>query len=392
MNHPQMMVSNKLINEFKTCNQLKYSGKLNIKSVNGQKWIFYYHAGKMIWATGGTHPFRRLRRQFAQYCPSIDIDKIHLHPQELSLDYWDYCLLVSLYNQEKIKPEQMTAVIENTTAELLFDLTQQANFYSISCDRNQELFLEAPVSISDADMSLKLMQESWEDWLASGLKNISPNLAPKLRKPEELQKHVSSAVYNNFVTLINGKYTLWDLAVKMKQSVLSVSHSLLPYISKGIIELVKVFDLPLRIIEVNKNSFIKKNTNPNSLLVACVNNNLSLSQTLEDILIPNGFRFINIQDTIHALSILIEHRPNLIFLNLVLPVSSSYEICAQLRRISLFSNTPIIILRDSDSPLERIRAKVAGSTDLLAKPISSDKVMGIVRKHTQAFSESVISH
>ncbi len=382
MNHPQMMVANKLINEFQICTQLKYSGKLNIKSVNGQKWIFYYHGGKIIWATGGTHPFRRLRRQIAQYCPNIDIDNIYLQPQEFSLDYWDYFLLVSLYNQHKIKPEQMKAVIENTTAELFFDITQQANFYSISCDRNQEIILEAPVSITDADMSLRLMQEFWEDWLASGLKNISPNLAPKLRKPEELQKHVTSIVYNNFVTLINGKYTLWDLAVQMKQSVLSVTHSLLPYISKEIIELVKVFDLPLETVEVNKNSLIEKIITSNSPLIACVNNNISLSQTLENILIPNGFRFINIQDTVHALSILIEHRPNLIFLNLVLPFSSGYEICAQLRRISLFANTPIVILRNTDSPLERVRAKVAGSTDLLAKPVSYDNVMGIVRKHT----------
>jgi chemotaxis family two-component system response regulator PixG len=387
-----MVVVNKLINEFKSCTQLKYSGKLNIKSVNGQKWIFYYHGGKIIWATAGTHPFRRLRRQIAQYCPNIDIDKIHLHPQELSLDYWDYCLLVFLYNQQKIKPEQMRAVIENTTAELLFDLTQQADFYSISCDRDQEIILEAPVKIIDADMSLKLMQESWQHWLAAGLKNISPNLAPILRKPEQLHKQVSSAVYNNFVTLINGKYTLWDLAVKMKQSVVLVTHSLLPYISKGIIELVEVFDLPLQIIEVNNNSLIKKITTSNSPRIACVNNNLSVSQTLENILIPNGFRFINIQDTVHALPILIEYRPNLIFLNLVQPVTNGYEICAQLRRISLFANTPIVILRDSDSPLDQIRAKVAGSTDLLAKPVSSDKVIDIVCKHTQAFSELVISH
>ncbi|MBW4430807.1 MAG: response regulator [Pelatocladus maniniholoensis HA4357-MV3] len=392
MNHSQMVVVNKLINEFKSCTQLKYSGKLNIKSVNGQKWIFYYHGGKIIWATAGTHPFRRLRRQIAQYCPNIDIDKIHLHPQELSLDYWDYCLLVFLYNQQKIKPEQMRAVIENTTAELLFDLTQQADFYSISCDRDQEIILEAPVKIIDADMSLKLMQESWQHWLAAGLKNISPNLAPILRKPEQLHKQVSSAVYNNFVTLINGKYTLWDLAVKMKQSVVLVTHSLLPYISKGIIELVEVFDLPLQIIEVNNNSLIKKITTSNSPRIACVNNNLSVSQTLENILIPNGFRFINIQDTVHALPILIEYRPNLIFLNLVQPVTNGYEICAQLRRISLFANTPIVILRDSDSPLDQIRAKVAGSTDLLAKPVSSDKVIDIVCKHTQAFSELVISH
>jgi chemotaxis family two-component system response regulator PixG len=389
MNHAPMMVANKLINEFKICHQLQYSGRLNIKSANGQKWILYYYFGRIIWATGGTHPFRRWRRQIAQHCPSIDVDKIYLHSQEVSIDDWDYRLLDSLYKQQKIKREQMIAVIENTIAELLFDIAQQANFYSISCDRNQEIILEAPISIAGADMSLKLMQESWKNWSEAGLKNISPNLAPTVRKPEQLQKQVSSAVYNNFVTLINGKYTLWDLAVKMKQSVLSVTHSLLPYISKGTVELVKVFDLPLRVVEVNNNSLMKKLTTHNSPLIAYVNNNPSVSQTLEDILIPNGFRFINIQDTIHALSILIEHRPNLIFLNLVSPVTSGYEICAQLRRVSLFAHTPIVILGDSDSLLDRVRAKVVGSTDLLAKPVSSDKVMGIVRKYTQTTSELV---
>jgi chemotaxis family two-component system response regulator PixG len=389
MNYPSMMVANKLINEFQIYHQLQYSGRLNIKSANGQKWILYYYFGRIIWATGGTHPFRRWRRQIAQHCPSIDVDKIYLHSQEASIDYWDYRLLDSLYKQQKIKREQMIAVIENTIAELLFDIAQQANFYSISCDRNPEIILEAPISIAGADMSLKLMQESWKNWSEAGLKNISPNLAPTVRKPEQLQKQVSSAVYNNFVTLINGKYTLWDLAVKMKQSVLSVTHSLLPYISKGTIELVEVFDLPLRVVEVNNNSLMKKLTTHNSPLIAYVNNNPSVSQTLEDILIPNGFRFINIQDTIHALSILIEHRPNLIFLNLVSPVTSGYEICAQLRRVSLFANTPIVILGDSDSLLDRVRAKVVGSTDLLAKPVSSDKVMGIVRKYTQTTSELV---
>ncbi|MBF2060574.1 response regulator [Fischerella thermalis] len=389
MNHAPIMVADKLINELKLCNQSQYSGRLNIKSANGQKWILYYYFGRIIWATGGTHPFRRWRRQIAQHCPSIDVDKISLHSQEASLDYWDYSLLTSLYKQQKIKREQMISVIENTITELLFDINQQANFYSISCDRNQETILEAVISIAGADISFKLMQESWKHWLEAGLKNISPNLAPTVQKPDQLHKQVSSAVYKNFVTLINGKYTLWDLAVKMKQSVLTVTNSLLPYISKGTVELVEVFDLPLRVVEVNNKSLIQKITTDNSPLIAYVNNNPSVSQTLEDIIISNGFRFINIQDSIHALSILIEHRPNLIFLNLVSPVTSGYEICAQLRRVSLFANTPIVILTDSDSLLDRVRAKVVGSTDLLAKPVSPEKVMAIVRKYTQTTSEFI---
>ncbi len=105
---------------------------------------------------------------------------------------------------------------------------------------------------------------------------------------------------------------------------------------------------------------------------------------LEQIMIPNGFRFIKIQDAVQALPILIEHKPDLIFLDLVMPVASGYEICAQLRRISLFANTPVIILTGSDGLLDRVRAKVVGSTDFITKPVAVDKVMAVVRKYVQA--------
>jgi len=122
---------------------------------------------------------------------------------------------------------------------LLFDLAQQANFASVSSDRNAEVILEAPMSFTNADMSLKLMQETWKNWSEAGLASFSPDLAPILRRPEQLQEQVSQSVYKNFVTLINGKYTLRDLGVKMKQNVLPVARSLLPYILKGLIELVE---------------------------------------------------------------------------------------------------------------------------------------------------------
>ncbi|WP_026732345.1 response regulator [Fischerella sp. PCC 9605] len=387
MSHLQPMVANKLMNEFKHYTELKYSGKLLIKSTKGSKWNFYYQSGQIVWATGGTHPFRRWRRQMAQYCPEIDLDNMQLCSQDVSIDYWDYRLLESLYAQQKIKREQMNAVVENTIAELLFDLVQQANFSSVNSDRNQEIILPASTNLVSADKFFKLMEESWKNWSEAGLANLSPNLAPTVHRAEQLQQQVSSGVYKNFVTLINGKYTLLDLAVKMKQSVLSVSRSLLPYIFKGIIELVEVPDLPLRVIEVKDNYSITKSKTPTIPLIACVNDRPQVSEMLEEIIIHNGLRLINIQDAVHPLPILIEHKPDLIFLDLVLPVASGYEICAQLRRISLFANTPIIILTDSDRSLDRVRAKVVGSTDSIAAPLSADKVMGVVRKHIQPESK-----
>ncbi|MEH1778168.1 MAG: response regulator [Nostoc sp.] len=377
----QELISNNLVNEFKTCTQLQYNGKLSIKSSKGSQWTFYYRLGRIVWATGGTHPFRRWRRHIAQNCPQIDVDKLQLRVQDLSIDYWDYKLIEVFYKKQKIQREQIQSIAENTIAELLFDLALQGNFASISCNRSQEVILETPMSFTSAEMSVKHMQDSWKIWSEAGLANFSPDLAPVLRRPEQLQQMVSPSVYKNFVNLINGKFTLRDLAMKMKQSVLPLTRSLLPYILKGIIELVEVPDLPLGVTEVNNNSTTtqaKKRTVP---LVACVDDSPQVCKMLEDIITSNGLRFVKIQDAVQALPTLIQDKPDLIFLDLIMPVASGYEICTQLRRISTFSNTPIIILTGSDGLLDRVRAKVVGSTDFLTKPVVADKVMSIVRKY-----------
>ena len=386
MSHPEMMVSSELLDEFRTCTQIQYSGKLNIKSSKGHKWIFYYRLGRIVWATGGTHPFRRWRRHMTQHCPEIDIDQMQLNSKDLSTsnDYWDYKLLEVLHEKQKIKREHINSVVDKTIAELLFDLAQQAHFNQIQCDRINDVILEAPMSFTSADMSLKFMQDTWKHWSEAGLANFSPDLAPILRRPEQLQQMVSPAVYKNFVNLMNGKYTLRDLAVKMKQSPLPIARSLLPYVLKGIIELIQVPDLPFKIGDGQNKATVEEEPEPPSgPLIACVDDSPQVCQMLEQILVPQGLRFIKIQDPVQALPILIENKPDLIFLDLVMPVASGYEICAQLRRISVFANTPVIILTGSDGLFDRVRAKVVGSTDFITKPVVADKVMGVIRKYIQ---------
>jgi two-component system, chemotaxis family, response regulator PixG len=202
MSHPELMVSNNLLEEFNTCTRLQFSGKLDIKSSKGCKWTFYYRLGRIVWATGGTHPFRRWRRHMALHCPDIEIDRMQLRAEDLSIDFWDYRLLEVLHEKQKIRREQISAVVENTIIELLFDLAQQSNFGSVTSDRNQEVILEAPMSFTSADMSLRSMQDSWKTWSEAGLASFYPDLAPVLRRPEQLQQHVSPGVYKNFVTLI----------------------------------------------------------------------------------------------------------------------------------------------------------------------------------------------
>jgi chemotaxis family two-component system response regulator PixG len=167
--------------------------------------------------------------------------------------------------------------------------------------------------------------------------------------------------------------------MKMKQDVMPVTRSLLPYVLKGIIELVPVPDLPLT---VEFSSFtVKQPQKQTAPLIACVDDSPQVCKILEEIITRHGLRFIKIQDAVQALPIIIQEKPDLIFLDLIMPIASGYEICTQLRRISAFAQTPVIILTGNDGLVDRVRAKVVGSTDFMSKPIVADRVMNMVRKY-----------
>lgn len=115
--------------------------------------------------------------------------------------------------------------------------------------------------------------------------------------------------------------------------------------------------------------------------VVYVDNSAADSQAVGDIVQAAGYSYANISDSLQALSLLMDLRPQIIFLELVLPVANGYELCAQIRRISFFQNTPIIIVTNKNRISERFRAKMVGASDFLSKPIKAKSVLEILIKH-----------
>ncbi|MDZ7962399.1 MAG: response regulator [Aulosira sp. DedQUE10] len=371
---------NKLLQEMPNYSNFQYNGELIIKNTQGIEWTFYYRSGQIIWATGGIHPCRRFRRYVSQQFPHIDINKIHVPPQDVVIDYWDYIFLEYLSKRQPDR-KQIEIIIENIISEIFFDLAQQIHIAPLSYELRPGVKLKAPITSINTDISLQKMQDSWNHWSKAGLTSISPHLTPVLSKPAQLQQEVSPAIYKNFVNIINGKYTLLDLAVKLKKNVLSLTQSLLPYIRKGITELIEVPDLPLSAPLLNSPSTHSPLNKLNTTLIACVDDSPQVCKVLERIITSHGLRFIGIQDPVQALPILIQNQPNFIFIDLLMPGINGYELCTNLRKISSFSKTPLVILTSSDGFFDSVRSNVYGATYFIHKPITTDKVMGIVDKY-----------
>jgi chemotaxis family two-component system response regulator PixG len=382
MVHTELITYKDLVEQFRFCTTNQYSGKLNINS-SKTKWSLYFRFGRIIWATGGTHPFRRWRRKVSQYCPHIKIDEIKLEPTQLKNQLWDYQLLTSLYKQKKVDRTQVDAVAKNVISEVLFDIAQQANFEDVCCSRNPKAILDTSLTFMNTDFFLKRMEGEWQAWASAGLANITPHLSPVLLQPKQIQQLVTPNVYKNFVNFINGEYTLQDLAIKLNFNILKISSDLLPFILRGFIQMADLLDIPLPVKEVENHISSLSQEKLKTPLIACIDDSPQICQSLESIITSNNMRFVKIQDAIQALPTLIENKPDLILLDLMMPVVNGYEVCAQIRRVNKLADIPVIILTGSDGLFDKFRAKVAGSTDFMSKPIVAEKLLATINKHLE---------
>jgi two-component system, chemotaxis family, response regulator PixG len=128
-----------------------------------------------------------------------------------------------------------------------------------------------------------------------------------------------------------------------------------------------------------------------SKLVICIDDNPHVCESMRSIVTDAGYRFIAIQDATQALPRLLENKPDLIFLDLMMPKINGYEICGQIRRTSTFANTPIVILTGKDGLLDRLRSKVVGASEFTCKPITKQAIVTSLDKYIGTTISTVIS-
>ncbi|WP_017307219.1 response regulator [Spirulina subsalsa] len=394
----------------------QFTGRLDVEVSPGQHWSLYLTLGRFSWATGGVHPTRRWRRQMIRNDLLSSASKVRLRQND-RFECWDYQVLTLLAQRRIANGEQVIAVIRGTVTEVLFEILQATQLATLSQvaarspdqggepnpshGNGEELIKIVPalgVRPSNTDTgilprnwtleiqpALDMTQKVWEYWAKSGLALCSPNLAPVLTQQEKLQEKTSAQVYKHLVELINGKRTLRDLAVLTKKDLLSLTRSLLPYLRAHYIGLVEIADLPepnLKIANAARPS-AEKPLAPEQDLVVCVDDSPQVCQMMEELLTNAGYKCITVQQAVDALPVILKNKPALIFLDLMMPIASGYEICTQIRRVAILKETPVIILTGNDGIVDRVRAKIVGATDFLAKPIDSEKVLSVIRKHTK---------
>ncbi|NET32340.1 MAG: response regulator [Cyanothece sp. SIO1E1] len=371
-----------LIDQLTTQQQTKFTGQLEIRAPEGRQWNLYFCVGHLVWVTTEKHIVRRLYRHASQECQKISLPMLTVREQD-GFEYgWDYHVIKILILRKILTKEQAQVIITHIITEVLFDILQYEikGFTTYKSLPNAKLETGTDMlTLLKTDQILIQLKAMWQVWQKAGLQHLSPNLAPVLDQLKELEQQTSPRVYQTLKKLVDGQHTFRDLASSTKQQQKQVVLSLIPFIKKGLIKLVDCPDLPRPEpkVQAERTQVLRRKTD--QATIACVDDSDQICFQMQRIIDQFGCQFIGIQDPIRALTTLVDKKPDLVFLDLVMPVANGYEICSQLRRISALQQTPIIIL--TGGIIDRIRAKMVGASDCMTKPVDEQKVREMIQKH-----------
>ena len=120
------------------------------------------------------------------------------------------------------------------------------------------------------------------------------------------------------------------------------------------------------------NSKYQRNLQENILIVDDLPENVRL---LSSLLKNQGYGINSATDGKAALSIIKTERPDLILLDIMLPVMDGYQVCRILKSQPETRHIPIIFLSGLDSELDKVEAFKVGGADYITKPFFVEEVI-----------------
>lgn len=89
------------------------------------------------------------------------------------------------------------------------------------------------------------------------------------------------------------------------------------------------------------------------------------------------------EDGFEALAKVAQHRPDVIFCDVMMPRLDGYQTCELLKKSAAFGDIPVVMLSSKDSLFDRARGNIAGSSKYLTKPFSRESLLQAVGENLQ---------
>lgn len=115
--------------------------------------------------------------------------------------------------------------------------------------------------------------------------------------------------------------------------------------------------------------------------VLVIDDSNTIRRSAEIFLKQGGYEVLLAEDGFDALAKVNDHRPHLIFCDILMPRLDGYQTCAIIKRNPRFAAVPVIMLSSKDGLFDKARGRMVGSEDYLTKPFTKDQLLQAVEMH-----------
>lgn len=340
---------------------------------NDQSWFVFFLNGQIIYATQSAGSLFRLRDYLWRYKVDTALETLTV-PSIGSVNAPEYGYLWALLENKIISPAQGRSIIQSMVYETLFDL--------LSLHQGSFIFEIGPalapqLTTLEINPLVTKMMKQVQQWKQFHPYIQSPNQCPIISDAAPLKEVLPANAFGTLNRWADGKTSMRQIARYLNRDILTVAKAIYPFVQQGLVQL-----LYLSSAENTTRRQREWHSHPiKTPRIVCIDDDIIVRETVESILNQHGYKATAIGHPLQALSLVFQLKPDLILCDIAMPDLDGYEICAMLKSSTAFRQTPIVMLTGIDGFIDRVKARIVGSTDYFTKPFGESELLMLVEKY-----------
>ena len=125
-------------------------------------------------------------------------------------------------------------------------------------------------------------------------------------------------------------------------------------------------------------------TTGNTIKVMVVDDSKTIRNVAEKLLSKEGYTVFTADDGFEALPKVVDHHPDIIFMDIMMPRLDGYQTCSVIKSNAVYKHIPIIMLSSKDGVFDRARGRLVGSEQFVTKPFTKEDLLAAIQQHTQS--------
>jgi len=338
-----------------------------------QSWFVFFFNGQIAYAAKSDSSLSRLRDYLRRYHLDSSLDNLYV-PAIATTNAPEYGYLWTLLETHVLTPAQGRSIIQSMVHETLFDL--------LSLHQGSFIFEIGPalapqLTTLEIDPLVTQIMKQVQEWKQFHPHIQTPEQCPVIGEKEQLRQKLPENTFKTLEKWADGQTSLRQIARYVNRPILPVAKAIYPYVKKGWVQVV----YPVSSAASAAGGELSAGSSKATPSVVFIDDGKATCKSVEHTLKQHGYAVAAISNPLKALSLVFQIKPDLILCDIVMPELDGLEICAMLRRSTVFRQTPIVMLTGKDGFIDRVKARMVGATDYLTKPFGDSELLMLVEKY-----------